>query len=111
MKLKRDYHIMEHAPYCDFHHFTGATKPWLNWQRPSHISARLKKYNYKDQSEIKNTRIWWYFWLDKVVKELKLDIDIEKFNAGRPTLGLEVPKTYMYEYIDKQLEISGNAVS
>ena len=26
MKLKRDYHIMEHAPYCDFHHYTGGKR-------------------------------------------------------------------------------------
>jgi hypothetical protein len=29
----------------------------------------------------------------------------------RPALGLKIPKTYMYDYIDKYLEITGTANS
>ena len=97
-------------PSIQLHFFLiEALKPWLSWQRPSHIKRRLEKFNYQDHREIKDTRIWWYFWLDKVVRELKLDIDIEKFNAARPTLGLKVPKTYMYDYMAAELGISYNA--
>jgi hypothetical protein len=81
MKLKRDFHIQEHAPYCDFHHFTGANKPWLPWRRPENVSSLLKKI--KDHTKIKDVTLWWYFWLDKVNNELALGLDIENFSAAR----------------------------
>ena len=108
MKLKRDYHLMSHAPYTDFHHYTGAQKPWLDWQRPHHVEVRLKKMKIKDHSEITDTHFWWYYWLTRVKDELKIDIDIGKFKAQRPLLGLKIPKTYMMDYVDKEREISGN---
>lgn len=58
--------------------------------------------------QITDVHVWWYYWLDKVNKDLNLSIDIENFVAKRPNLGIVIPKTYMYEYIDKQRLISGN---
>ena len=36
---------------------------------------------------------------------MNLGVDVENFVAERPSLGTKIPKTYMYEYIDKQREI------
>lgn len=109
MKVKRDFHISEHAPYTDFHHFTGANKPWLAWRRPENITQQLKTIT--DPNKIQDVTVWWYYWLNKVNEELKLGVDIEKFEAKRPVLGLKIPKTYMYDYIDKQREIAGDTAS
>ena len=57
--------------------------------------------------QITDTHVWWYYWLDRVNKDLNLSIDIENFVAKRPNLGIKIPKTYMYEYIDKQRLILG----
>jgi hypothetical protein len=103
MKLKKDYHIKEHAPYVDFHHYTGAHKPWLAWQRPSNITQRLKKVT--DHMKITDTHVWWYYWLNRVKEDLKVDIEIENFNAERPVLGAIIPKTFMMDYVDKHREI------
>lgn len=106
MKLERDYHITGFAPYSDFQHFTGANKPWLKWKRPANITQQLKTIT--DHTQIKDTIVWWFYWLNIVNKEWKLDLDIETFTAERPTLGLQVPKVFMMNYVEKEREISGN---
>jgi hypothetical protein len=55
--------------------------------------------------KITDTHVWWYYWLNRVKEDLKVDIDIENFNAERPVLGAIIPKTFMMDYVDKHREI------
>ncbi|KAL7489431.1 hypothetical protein ACHAW6_015096 [Cyclotella cf. meneghiniana] len=106
LKLKRGYHISGHSPCCDYHHWTGKSKPWLQYQRPKNITNTLKSIS--NHELIEDKAVWWYYWLNQVKQKNNIDIDIEGFNTERPNLGTKITMTYMHNYKNKHNQISGS---
>eukprot|EP00804_Cyclotella_cryptica_P024971 CCRYP_015514-RA/>CCRYP_015514-RA protein AED:0.06 eAED:0.06 QI:0/-1/0/1/-1/1/1/0/471 len=106
LKLKRGYQVNEHSPCRDYIHWTGRSKPWLQYQRPKKVTRYLKSIS--DHRQIRHKALWWYYWLSQVKEKNNIDIDIEGFNTERPTLGTQITMTYMRNYMDKHNEMNGS---
>jgi lipopolysaccharide biosynthesis glycosyltransferase len=77
---------------CDFLHFTGASKPWLE-KPPTDLSdlTWLKSANH----------VWWHF-LTIVDEEHNMGLDFDRWKTGqRPTLGFFAEFSEMNERVDK----------
>ncbi|KAL7481258.1 hypothetical protein ACHAW6_006937 [Cyclotella cf. meneghiniana] len=106
LKLKRGYQVSEHSPCRDYHHWTGKSKPWLQYQRPKNMKHYLNSIS--DHSQIKHKAVWWYYWLNQVKEKYDIDIDIERFNTERPNLGTKLTISYMHNYMNKYNQIRGS---
>jgi hypothetical protein len=76
---------------CDFLHFSGKYKPWIG-KPPKEISMSV--------GDDDGNHLWWTF-LQKVNNELKMGIDFEHFNVGRPELGLYASWRDMDKHMEK----------
>jgi len=76
--------LWSHAPYRDFHHFIGKSKPWFAKEVPPDVL--LSHENATDAEEL------WFHALRRQVEKLNLgnDIDVDhlNLNLARPLLGL-----------------------
>ena len=76
-------HYKDNKPYCDFEHFIGLFKPWID---PNRVGAPPDVPSFEEASD---TRVLWFHVLRKLNKEHDLNIkDIEQMRLGQPTLGI-----------------------
>jgi len=76
-----DWYRMCNQFMCDFHHFTGKTKPWFG-KPPQDLSVKTR---------LTTTRYLWWYTLQQLIAEHKIKFDIWKDWASlkkRPPLGL-----------------------
>jgi hypothetical protein len=81
---------------CDFYHFTGMWKPWMQDPKKNIADAIIEKEN--------PLHVWWHT-LFKLNDELAMGLDFENWKSERPPLGLYAN----FKQMDKRVMLRGAA--